>query len=404
MASTGEAGRRGPDIRSDCWVRVTLESEGTLKINMTSMVESMYGDSIRALTSEVLTTLGITHATVEIEDNGALPFVLAARIECAARRAGPVRGTYAPPMIDAAQYGTQKDRMRRSRLYLPGDSPKFFINAGLHGADALILDLEDSVSPSEKDSAQILVRNTLCAVDFKGAERMVRINQLPAGFNDLEWIIPCNVHVVLLPKCESALQVREVDECIQRILKRNRSDRDVYLMPIMESAMGAIRAYEIASACPRVVALAVGLEDYTADIGTNRTLEGKESFWARSMVVNAARAARIQPIDTVFSDVGDMEGLKASVLEAKGLGFEGKGCIHPRQISVIHEAFAPTEAEIEKALCIVKAFEKAEAEGLGVVSLGSKMIDPPVVKRALRTVKLAQMSGLLEETPHGSDA
>jgi citrate lyase subunit beta/citryl-CoA lyase len=144
-----------------------------------------------------------------------------------------------------------------------------------------------------------------------------------------------------------------------------------------------------------VVALTIGLEDYTADIGTRRTNEGRESFWARAQVVNAARAAKVQPIDTVFSDVADMEGLRQSVLEAKSLGFEGKGCIHPRQIEVINDAFAPTEDEIKRAKAIVLAFDAAQAKGLGVVSLGSKMIDPPVVKRALRTVDLAVTSGKL---------
>jgi citrate lyase subunit beta/citryl-CoA lyase len=166
-------------------------------------------------------------------------------------------------------------------------------------------------------------------------------------------------------------------------------------MPIIESAMGAIRAYEIATASENNVALALGLEDYTADIGTQRTLEGKESFWMRSVIVNAARAAGIQPIDTVFSDVADMEGLKASVKEAKALGFDGKGCIHPRQIVPIHEALAPDETEITKAKRIVLAFEKAQSEGLGVVALGNKMIDPPVVKRALRTVEMATAIGKL---------
>jgi citrate lyase subunit beta/citryl-CoA lyase len=150
-----------------------------------------------------------------------------------------------------------------------------------------------------------------------------------------------------------------------------------------------------------VVALTIGLEDYTADIGTQRTNEGRESFWARSQVVNAARAAHVQPIDTVFSDVADVEGLKASIAEAKGLGFDGKGCIHPRQIKTINAGFAPGEGEVKKATRIVVAFEKAEAEGLGVVSLGSKMIDPPVVKRAVRTVELAVASGVLSENWRG---
>jgi len=168
-------------------------------------------------------------------------------------------------------------------------------------------------------------------------------------------------------------------------------------MPIIESALGVINAYAIASCADNIVALAIGLEDYTADLGTRRTAEGTESFFARSMVVNASRAAGIQPIDSVFSDVGDMDGLRQNVLRSKALGFDGMGCIHPRQIAVIHETFAPTPEEIEKAKKIVFAFHKAQEKGLGVVALGTKMIDPPVVKRALNTINLALKMNKLAE-------
>jgi citrate lyase subunit beta/citryl-CoA lyase len=300
-------------------------------------------------------------------------------------------------MLAQCTYPTSRERIRRSRLYLPGNDPKFMINAGIHKPDGVILDLEDSVHPEEKDTARLVVRNALRQVDFMGAERMVRINQGELGLEDLDFIVPHNVHVILIPKVEDAEQVKTVDERIQKIRKARKVDSEVYLMPIVESALGAWKAYEIATASPNVVALTIGLEDYTADIGTRRTAEGRESFWARSQVVNAARAAHVQPIDTVFSDVRDPEGLRQSVLEAKGLGFEGKGCIHPRQIKVIHEAFAPTDEEVDRAKKIVLAFEDAEARGLGVVALGSKMIDPPVVKQALHTIKLAIAAGKLVE-------
>ena len=165
-------------------------------------------------------------------------------------------------------------------------------------------------------------------------------------------------------------------------------------MPIIESARGIMNAYEIAAASDMNCALAIGLEDYTADIGTQRTDEGRESFFARSMIVNAAKAAGIQAIDTVYSDITNMEGLYNNVIEAKSLGFDGKGCIHPRQIPVIHQAFAPTIEEIEKAKKIVQAFEEAKSKGLGVISLGSKMIDAPIVKRAQRTIHLAILNGM----------
>ena len=214
---------------------------------------------------------------------------------------------------------------------------------------------------------------------------------------NLEEIIPQKPHLILIPKVETPEQVREIDKKVDEILAKEKDAQDVYYMPILESGLGIINAYAIATASKRNVALAIGLEDYTADLGTQRTNDGRESFFARSMLVNAARAAGIQAIDTVFSDVTDMEALRESVREAKSLGFDGKGCIHPRQIAVIHEAFAPEEKEIEKAKKIVLAFEEAEKKGLGVVSLGSKMIDPPVVKRALRTIDQAVKEGIIPE-------
>ena len=226
---------------------------------------------------------------------------------------------------------------------------------------------------------------------------MVRINQGERGLAEVEELVPHNVHVILIPKAESPDHVSAVDERAEKTRKAAGLKEPCFLMPIVESAMGCFRALEIATASPNVVALTIGLEDYTADIGAPRTDEGRESIWARQVVVNAARAAGVTPIDTVYSDVANEDGLRAAVVEAKGLGFEGKGCIHPRQVPVVHEAFAPTEKEIEKATRIMLAFEEAEKMGLGVVSLGSKMIDPPVVKRALRTVETAEAAGLLSK-------
>lgn len=393
MAKQGQAGRPGADVRSDCHVVCELRDQGGIELELESKVASMFGTKIRQQASAILADLGVAHAQLKIHDGGALPFTLGARIEAAVRAADPaISSSSLPEPVEGWDRPTQRDRFRRSRLYLPGNEPKFMTNAGLYGADGLILDLEDSVAPTHKFAARYLVRNALRAVDFGGAERMVRINQGTAGLEDLDAILAHNVHVVLVPKVESAEQVREVDG---RIIGHLGPDHGVLLMPIIESAKGGWFAYDIASAASSVVALAIGLEDYTADIGTQRTNEGRESLWLRQQVVNAARAAGVQPIDTVFSDVDDSDGLRASVQEAKGLGFDGKGCIHPRQIPIIHEAFAPTGKEVDKAVRIVRAFEKAEAQGLAAVSLGSKMIDPPVVKRALHTVKMAVACGVL---------
>lgn len=392
------AGKRGDNIRSDCYIEIQLKQSGGIKLDLKSKVDVMYGESIRKLIFEMCDFFNLKDAKMLCEDYGALPFVIAARFELAVKRLFPeTKKEFLFPIIKQNNYSTSKDRLRRTRLYLPGNEPKFFINAGLHSPDGIILDLEDSVPPTEKDASQLLVRNALRSVDFYGAERMVRINQLPKGLNDLQFIVPHNVHVILIPNCESAEQVLAVEKEVEKLRKKFNIKNEVYFMPIIESALGVIKAYEIASASKNNCALAIGLEDYTADIGTQRTNEGRESIFARQILVNAARAAGIQPIDTFFSDVAEMEELKQSVLEAKALGFEGKGCIHPRQIPVVHQAFAPTTEEIEKAKKIVLAFEEAGKKGLGVVALGSKMIDPPVVKRAQKTIDLAVLNNILEK-------
>ncbi|UCD37273.1 MAG: citrate lyase ACP [Fidelibacterota bacterium] len=389
-----------PDLepRSDCIIWYRPKTSGGLHIQLESKVAVMYGVSIQELVKSTLTDLGIANADLRIEDYGALPFVLQGRVEAVVKAAHPeVQLESLPTVKDHKRYPPQRDRFRRSRLYLPGTMPKFMLNAGIHRPDAIILDLEDSVAPPEKPSARYIVRNALRTLDFFGAEPMVRINQGDLGMEDLDAVVPQPVHVILIPKAETADQVRAVDEKIAAV-SRNCDRKDpLFLMPILESALGIVNAPAIALASPNNVALAIGLEDYTADLGAQRTLEGNESFFARSMVVNAARSAGLQAIGTVFSDVDDMEGLRTYALEAKSLGFDGMGAIHPRQIRVIHEAFEPTGEEIERATDIVLAFDEAQAKGLGVVSLGTKMIDPPVVKRAQHSVDLALAAGLLPE-------
>ena len=391
------AGNKGKGIRSDCLITLELTKSGGIDIELISKVQTLFGDSILELCKNELEFFGIKNCKIKIEDSGALDYILAARIEAAIKQTIETDKEYLLEMLPQNEYKTEKVAYRRSRLYLPGNTPKLALNAGIHRPDGIILDLEDSVAPAKKFEAAILVRNTLRAVDFYGAERMVRINQIPRGLDDLEYIVPHNVNLILVPKCENAEQIQQVNQKIEEIFDQKIFDTKIYLMPIIESALGVIKAFEIASAAENVVSLAIGLEDYTADLGTQRTKTGTETFFARCQIVNAARAAGIQPIDSVFSDVSDMEALKQNVLESKSLGFDGMGCIHPRQIKVIHEYFAPNEKEIEKAKKIVNAFHIATEKGLGVVSLGSKMIDPPVVKRAQKTIEQAIEAGKLEE-------
>ncbi|MEA3499599.1 MAG: aldolase/citrate lyase family protein [Candidatus Marinimicrobia bacterium] len=390
MQKIAKSGNDGRSVKSDCSVEIKLKDSGGISINLKSKVKAYYENSINELCKNELEYFNIKNAEVVINDLAALDYVIMARIESAIKKLIKTEKEYLPEENLVHTRATKKDRLRRSRLYLPGNSPKFFMNAGLHNADGIILDLEDSVSPDKKDEAKILVRNTLIKADFYNSEKMVRINQLPAGLDDLKFVAPYNVNVILIPKCETAEQVIEVENKIEEIMNERKLKNTIWLMPIIESALGVVNSYKIASASDKVIALAIGLEDYTADIGTERTSEGIESFFARSQIMNSAKATGVQAIGSVFSDVSDPDGLRKYVKDAKALGFDGIGCIHPRQIAIIHESFMPTKDEISKAKKIVDAFKDAEKKGLGVVSIGSKMIDPPVVKRAEQTLKMSK--------------
>ena len=393
------AGNNTAKMRSDCFISLELTKENGAIINLQSKVKALFGKSIITLIKKGLAFFEIENAKIEIIDKGALAHVLMARLENCVRQVIDTDKEFLPDFIDENLYISNKEQFRFSRLYLPGNSPSMMLNAGIHEPNGIILDLEDSVAISKKDEARLLIRNTLRAVNFYGAERMVRINQGEKGIEDLDYIIPHNVHLLLVPKCESASQIHKIEAKIKVIRNKKTviNKKPIYLMPIIESALGVENAFEIANSSENIVSLAVGLEDFTADLGVRRTKEATESFYARTRVVNACKASNIQAIDSVFSDVGDMEGLKKNVQVSRSLGFEGMGCIHPRQIKVIKESFAPEQDEIEKAKKIVNAFIEATEKGLGVVSLGTKMIDPPVVKRAEKTISLAISLKLLAE-------
>jgi citrate lyase subunit beta/citryl-CoA lyase len=394
---SAEAGHWGKEVRSDVHVAFEARDTGGIETSLESRVAPFYGSAIMEQTRDVLAELGVKHARVAIHDEGALSFVIAARIEAAARRAGIALGKRSLPEQHPLPPPSPKDRLRRSRLYLPGSEPRYYINAALHEPDAVVLDLEDSVHREEKDAARILVRNTLRAVDFGSCERMVRINQLPLGLEDLAEVVGESPDLILIPKIEESEQVREADRMIGEIKTRHGIIRPIWIIPIIESALGVENAFAVARASENVAGLAIELEDYTADLGVAKTTGGHESQYARSRVVNAARAAGVQALDSVFtlSDVADLDGLRRWAEASRAAGFEGVGCIHPGQIRVVHEAFQPTAIEIEKARNVVAAFEEAQSKGLAAVSLGSKMIDPAVVQHALKLVERAKAMGAI---------
>ena len=290
--------------------------------------------------------------------------------------------------------------MRRSMLFLPGNNPNMLINGNCLGADAIIFDLEDAVSPAEKDAARVLVRNTLRYMDFTGCETIVRINSIDTPYwqKDLDTIIPWKPNMILLPKTASAADAQAADAYITELEKQLGMEPDtVALMPLIETALGVENAFAIATSTKRVRALFLGAEDLTADLQCKRTKEGKEIFYARTRLVMAARAAGVDVYDTPFTDVNDDIGIREDAEFAKNLGFSGKASISPRHVEVINEVFSPTQADIDYAYEVIDAIELAKKQGKGAISLRGKMIDAPIVTRAQRTIDMAVALGLGRE-------
>lgn len=290
----------------------------------------------------------------------------------------------------------EQKRLRRSMLFVPGNNPGMVKDAYIYGSDSIMFDLEDSVSLAEKDGARQLLYYALKTISYGSKEIVVRINGLDSAYgkDDLEAMVRAGVDVIRLPKTDSADDILACEAEITRIEKMaGREPGSTKMMAAIESAKGILNAPEIARASKRLVAIAIGAEDYVTDLKTNRSPEGTELFMGRSMLVLAARAAGIDAIDTVYSDVNNEEGLLKETELIKQLGFDGKSVINPRQIKVIHKVFTPTEKEVEKARDVMEAIAEAHAKGSGVIALNGKMIDKPIVERARRVLSLAENMG-----------
>ena len=290
--------------------------------------------------------------------------------------------------------------MRRSMLFLPGNNPNMLINGNCLGADAVIFDLEDAVSPDQKDAARILVRNTMKYMDFRGCEIIVRINSIDTPYwkQDLDAIMPHKPALILLPKTGTAADAQEADAYMTQVEDRLGLEYGtVGLMPLIETAMGVENAFQIASSAKRVQALFLGAEDLTADLQCKRTKEGREIEYARTRLVVAARAAGVAVYDTPFTDVNDDEGIVVDATLAKGLGFTGKASISPRHVEVINSVFSPTQKEVDYAYEVMEAIALAKQQGKGAISLYGKMIDAPIVARAEQTIAMARELGMGRE-------
>ena len=376
--------RIGSEAKGDCTVEVRAKDGGGIEIETKNA--ELLGDGIRVVARETLAGLGGGDIGLRVADYGALDYVIAARIEAAVRAADPDGVQWLAPSVDRKV--SERDRPRRSRLYAPGNQARLLVGIELHRADCVLLDLEDSVPLSEKAAARVLVKHLLCAVPFHD-EVWVRINPLGAGGReDVKEILIGRPNGICLPKAESAQDVLDLcDELLRIEADCGIEEGATWIMPILETAKGVLRSEEIAAASGRVVMLAFGAEDFTRDIGARRTTDAL--LFARSRIVAGAAAAGVQASDTVYADVDDEVGLIEEAQRARDLGFDGKGAINPCQIDPIHRAFSPTAAELERAHTVVDAAREAEERGLGAVALDGRMIDRPVLDRAMRLIKYA---------------
>lgn len=291
------------------------------------------------------------------------------------------------------------ERLRRTMMFVPGANAAMLRDAPLFGADSVMFDLEDSVSLKEKDTSRALVHFALKTFDYSSVETVVRVNGLDScGALDIEAVVLAGVNVIRLPKTETAQDIVDVEAVIERVERENGIEVGrTRMMAAIESAEGVLNAREIAKASKRLIGIALGAEDYVTNMKTCRYPDGQELFFARSMILHAARAAGIAAIDTVYSDVNNTEGFQNEVRMIKQLGFDGKSVINPRQIPLVNEIYTPTKKEIDHAKQVIWAIREAESKGSGVISLNGKMVDKPIVERAERVIALATAAGVLSE-------
>ena len=279
-------------------------------------------------------------------------------------------------------------------LYIPGNNPAMLQQGGIYGADSLLLDLEDAVALNQKDSARILVRNMLQSINFYNTEVCVRINHLdtPFGLEDLEEIVPLQPDAIRYPKTETLEELAKLIEIIEAIEDKHNLPHDkMTIHAMIETALGVQNVFEIAKFSKRVDAITIGGQDLTADMNIKSTKDGSGIDLARKMIVMAAKANKIDAIDTVFVDINDEDGLRIETEYAKQIGFTGKAVINPRQIDIIHEVYMPSEEEIRKAYRIILEFKKNKKAGIGVFAIDGKMVDAPVMTRAKQVLELANI-------------
>ncbi len=289
------------------------------------------------------------------------------------------------------------DKIRRTMMFLNSQRAALMKDAYIYGPDCVIFDLEDAVALSEKDSARFQLYNTLREIDYGEVERWVRINGLDTQFyhEDIRAAVAGGAEGIRIPMCETAADVHKAEGLIAAAEEEfGRPVGNTLIMAALESPLGVMNAYAIATASSRMMGIALSAGDFTRTMHAKRTREGHELFLARSMIVMAARAAKVSCFDTVHTDLEDLAGLRRDTELIRDLGFDGKSVISPKQIAVIHDVFEPSAQEINHAMKIIMAVEQNKARGVGVMVVDGKMIDVAMVEGAHRTLRLARAAGI----------
>lgn len=276
----------------------------------------------------------------------------------------------------------------RTMLFIPGNNPGMLLNSDILGADALIIDLEDAVALTEKDAARLLVKEYLNTFS-RNTDVYIRINPFdsPYFYADLDTIKNLDIKGIVLPK--ASIDSMEV---LDKYLDEKNVDFNI--IGLIETAMGLELSLEILRKSKRVIGVLLGAEDLTLDLGAKRTKQSDEIRYARSRIIAVSKALQIEAIDTPWTDTDDYEGLELDTLNAKNLGMTGKALISPRHVDIVNKIFSPSEIEIEYAIRVIEGVKVAREKGLGAFSLDGKMVDLPIIKRALNLLK---MGGVYKE-------
>lgn len=290
-----------------------------------------------------------------------------------------------------------KRRLRRTMMFLNAQKPGLIKDPYIYKPDSLMLDLEDAVAEKQKDAARFSLFHALRSIDYRGCEKVVRINALDTPYwkEDIRCAVAGGCDAIRLPKTECGREVKTAELAIAEAEKEfGIPEGRVLIMAAIESARGVMNTLEICESSERLFGVALSGGDYTRDLQTHMTGTGIELMGARQNMVIAARAARVQCFDTVYTDLDNMEGLRADVETIHLMGFDGKSVINPRQIPVVHEVFTPSEKEILFAEKVVKEIDEKRTQGIGVFTVDGKMIDIAFYDGAKHTLDLAEASGI----------